>query len=232
MKEQPEFNRELYKAILVCDLRSSFYYSQTVSLSQNFKNISVSIKTICDIVDSYGGIIDGFAGDGVLSVFTSPKHALLCAEKIIDSKTLFTKVGVALHYGKIQICELGNNVRKCLTALSSEVNKTFKIEKINKKIGSNLIFTKQFLNSLPMGNYNFRYIGTFMCDDATDKLALFEYINNKKFLQNKLTFENAVRNYEKGDYLASKGDFLTVLKGNSADKVAKYYLSQIKKINE
>lgn len=223
-------SEQLYKAILVCDLRSSFYYSETVSLSQNYEKLNNSVKTICNIIVNNNGIIDGFAGDGILSVFNSSKDALFAANQIVKDVKLKNKVGVALHYGKVLICEIGIKERKTITAISSEVNKTFKIEKINKKLHSSVVFTKPFLNNLPIAKYTYRYIGSFLIDDGIEKVALFESLetNNVRYIK---VFEDAVRMFENGDFKGAKELFLAINKQKNNDFIVKFYLNEIKKID-
>lgn len=221
-------NSEKYKAILVVDIRSSSYLSETLSLTQNYESLSNYMNLVCNIIYNNNGLIDGFAGDGLLCLFNNSQDALMAAKQIMSQKILKDRVGIALHYGKVKICELGNNLRKTITAISNEINKTFKIEKINKKIGSKVVFTKEFLNNLPKNvDENYRYIGVFSIDDKL-KLPLFEcfmqFLADNKYI---LAFENCIRQIEKGNKNKAQNELKLLKKQQKNDNVLNFYINYL-----
>lgn len=224
------------------DIRNSTKTSYTLSLSENFDFINKYLGIIGPIVRKYNGFVDKYLGDGVLAIFLSPEVALKASNEIIrtinlDSKSLgiySTKVGIGLHTGQVLIGVIGDKKRLSATVIADSVNSASYLEKLNRELGTNLLFSKPTLNALQKDfDINYRYVGTFELS-KDNKISVFEcldcYDDKKKAVlkENKLEFENAVRCYELGG-INCKKIFEKCLERDKSDKVSTYYIEKIKK---
>ncbi len=223
------------------DIRNSTKTSFTLSLSDNFNFINKYLGIIGPIVREYDGFVDKYLGDGVLAIFTNPDIALNCANKIVqtinqDSKTLGlydVKIGIGVHTGQVVMGVIGEKKRLSATVIADSVNTASYLEKLNSKLGSTVIFTKETLNALDKDNQlNYRYVGSFNISNSKDTVSVFEsldcYDDKTKYhlISTRNQFENAVRCFELGGDNC-KRIFKTCNTGEIKDKVAKYYLNKM-----
>ena len=225
---------------LFCDMRNSYFSSETLSLQDNFDVIKDFTALVSTSIQKNRGFIDKFIGDGVLAIFESEDNALNCAIEIakqLDYKNLVSvgkehiKFGISLNSGMCVVGIVGSSKQKQFSVVSDVVNLCSRIEGLNKLFGTRILMTKNFISNLK-NSYSLRYIGTIQFDDLTSKIPIFEnldgYIDEKKKYLLKLLqeFESGVRFYEKGDYEKAKQFFVLCLKNFKGDNTAKFYLSK------
>ena len=227
-------------SVLFCDMRNSYFSSETLSLKDNFDLIKDFLELVSTNIKKNGGFVDKFLGDGVLAIFESEDDAITCAcaiAKQLDYKNLVSigkepiKFGLSLNSGMCVIGVVGTEKQKQFSVVSDVVNLCSRLEHLNKIFGTRVLFTKSFLSNLKSPAKS-RYVGTIEFDDLTSKIPLFEsldaYADAQKLPLSKTLqeFESGVRFFEKGDYVKAKQYFSFCVKNNSADVLAKYYLSQ------
>lgn len=225
---------------MFCDLRNSYYSSETLSLQDNFNIIKEFLEIIANNVHKNNGFIDKFMGDGVVAIFDSEDDALTCAyqtAKKIDYQNLVSigkeaiKYGIGLNSGMCVVGIVGQEHQKQFSVVSDVVNLCSRIEELNKILGTRVLMSKNFLSNLK-NDYSYRYIGTINFDDLTSNIPMFEsldaYNDAKKILlsKNLQEFESGVRYYEKGDYEKAKQFFALCLKNDSTDNLARFYLNR------
>ncbi len=224
------------------DIRNSTKTSLTLSLADNFNFINRYLGIIGPIVRKYDGFVDKYLGDGVLAIFTDPNVAINCANEIVrsvdrDSQDLGlynVKIGIGIHTGQVVMGVIGEKKRLSATVIADSVNTASYLEKLNTKLGTTVIFTKQTLNALNKdNNLNYRYVGCFELGSAKDKVSIFEsldcYNQTKKDLlvSTKKDFENAVRCFELGGDNCKKY-FKSCISKDNPDYVCNYYLKKHK----
>ena len=235
-------NVEVKLCTLFCDMRNSFFSSETLSLSDNFELIKDFVKLVSTNIKKHGGFIDKFMGDGILAIFENEDDCLMAAIEIakqLDYKNVVSigkeaiKFGISLNSGMCVVGVVGSAKQKQFSVVSDVVNLCSRIEGLNKLFGTRVLMTKNFMNNLK-NNYDTRYVGTIEFDDLTSKIPIFEsvdaYVDAKKsgivkYLQE---FESGVRFFEKKDYQKAKQFFVLCIKNNDTDELAKYYLSRAK----
>lgn len=219
------------------DIRNSTKTSYTLSLTDNFNFINKYLGIIGPIVRKNNGFVDKYLGDGVLAIFIKPEEAINACNEITkainqDSHKLgiySTKVGIGVHTGEVVMGVIGDKKRLSATVISDSVNAAAYLEKINRKIGSSMLFSKETLNSLGKKfEINYRYAGTFeLAKDNTitvfECLDCYEEKKKNNLILTKDEFENAVRCYELGGDNCKKG-FEKSIEKEKSDSVAKYYL--------
>lgn len=225
---------------MFCDLRSSYYSSETLSLVDNFTLIKEFIDEVTLSVNNHNGFIDKYMGDGVLAIFDSEDDALQSANEIakkIDYKNIVSigketiKYGISLNSGMCVVGVVGEERQKQFVVVSDVVNLCSRVEGLNKIFGTRVLMTKQFMSNLKQ-SYSFKYVGTIEFDDTTSKVPIFESLNayedaKKLYYQKTVAeFESAVRLFEQGELEKAKKYFIDCLKHNPKDALAKLYLTK------
>ena len=226
--------------VMFCDLRSSYYSSETLSLNDNFIIIKEFIDEVTQSVHNFGGFVDKYMGDGVLAVFDNEDNAIKSANQIakrIDYKNIVSigkeaiKFGISLNSGQCVVGVVGEEKQKQFIIVSDIVNLCSRVESLNKIFGTRVLMTKHFMSNLK-DNYNFKYVGTIEFDDITSKVPIFEsldaYEDSKRLMLQKSVaeFESGVRLYEQGELEKAKQYFVSCVKNSPEDALAKLYLSK------
>ncbi len=153
--------REIEAAILFSDIRSFTSFSEK-SLPYDIVHIlNRYFDTIGDDIDSYGGYIDKYMGDGIMAIFGLNRNsgencafqAVSAAVKMIQSlndfntylKNIFDhefRIGIGIHTGKVIVGNLGYRKKKEFTAIGDTVNTASRIESLNKKSGTSVLVSK------------------------------------------------------------------------------------------
>ena len=241
-------NVQVKLCTLFCDLRNSYFSSETLSLAENFDIINEFVALVSKTVAENNGFVDKFVGDGVVAIFDSEDDALNSANVIakqLDYKNLVSvgkepiRYGISLNSGICVVGVVGSKQQKQFSVVSDVVNLCSRIEGLNKIFGTRVLMTKNFMSNLK-NSYTTRYIGTIEFDDLTSKVPVFEcldaYSDSKKnVLAKYLTeFESGVRFYEKGDFEKAKQFFGLCIKKDTDNNLAKYYfqntISQMSKL--
>lgn len=226
------------------DIKNSTKTSFTLSLSENFSFINRYLGIIGPIVRNSGGFIDKYLGDGVLAVFTNPEIALNVSTEIIrriqdDSQNLGLmgiEVKIGVHTGEVVMGIVGDKKRMNATIISDSVNIASYLERVNKKLGTQVLFTKDTLDKLGIkSKINYRYVGTMpIAEGKVESVSIFECLdvyekeklNNLK--QTRIYFESALRSYESGGSKA-KELLKKCLEVEPTDAVAKMYFKKASK---
>lgn len=226
------------------DIKNSTKTSFTLSLSENFKFINRYLGIIGPIVRSYGGFIDKYLGDGVLAIFADPDVAMRASvdisKKIEEDSNklgiLGIDVKIGLHTGQVVMGVIGEKKRLSATVISESVNIASYLEKMNRKLGTQILFTKATLNKLSKSSkIDFRYMGTVqLTEGKLESISIFENLNiyDRKHLdqikQARTYFESAIRSWESGGNKA-KELMNKAIEIAPEDTVAKLYLNRISK---
>lgn len=224
------------------DIKNSTKTSFTLSLTENFNFINRYLGLIGPVVRNYGGFIDKYLGDGVLAIFTDPDVAIKASNAIInkiksDSDTLGLvgiEIKIGIHTGQVVMGVIGEKKRLSATVVSNSVNIASYLEKMNKKLGTQVLFTKSTLDRLNQkSKLNYRYVGTMPpFEGKMETVSMFELLDVynkstiKKLNDSKIYFESAIRSWESG---GSKGkEFMKkAIEIAPNDKVAKLYLGKM-----
>lgn len=153
-----ETPQQRHVCILVLDIRNFTTYSESASPHEVMNTLSVLWEKIVAIVGRHDGIVNKFLGDGLMAVFGAPvesakaeREALECAREIIrEVQTLKSTgqipdigVGIGIHSGNTLIGTVGSEARKEYTVIGDVVNVAFRIESLNKELGTLILFSEQ-----------------------------------------------------------------------------------------
>lgn len=248
--DEIELGKQITKfaSTLFCDLKSSSSFGKVLSLEENFNYINSYLKVVSPLIKRYGGFVDKYLGEGILAVFAKPQDAIECAHSILRAISVKNKnqknlpaidAKIVVNSGEVVFGIVGDDERKIPTIVSDELGLLVKVQEINSYIQTNLLITKNALESLPQSfDFDYRYTGD-LAVDKDKETQLFEslicYSKKKrdKLLKNKNKFEEAVRAYNQQDYEQAKSLFEKVLKTSPDDNVAYVYFNKaVEKINK
>lgn len=227
-------------SVMFCDMRNSYYSSETLSLGDNFLLIKDFVAEVTKCIKKHNGFVDKYMGDGVLAIFENEDDALCASNEIakrIDYKNIVSigkeniNYGISLNSGMCVVGVVGEERQKQFVVVSDIVNLCSRLEDLNKLFKTRVLMTKQFMSNLKK-SYSAKYVGTIEFDDLTSKIPLFEsldaYEDGKKLIYQKTLedFESGVRFFEKGEFEKAKNFFTICLKQNADDNLARLYLGK------
>jgi adenylate cyclase len=130
------------------------------------------------IINEHDGIVNKFLGDyGFLAVFgaavskgdvdcantmASARQIMLEFDRLVSAGDLSpTRIGIALHAGPAIIGNVGSVDRKEYTVIGDVVNVAFRVEALNKQLGSTLLVSEPVrdqagIDALPMAPITLR----------------------------------------------------------------------------
>ena len=142
---------------LVLDIRNFTTFSEGRVAEEVVAYLNTLWTFMVRTVNEHHGIVNKFLGDGFLAVFGAPvstgndcANALAAARHIlreIDELTeagrlLPTRIGIALHAGEAVVGNVGSAERKEYTVIGDVVNVAFRIERLNKQLGSTFLVSR------------------------------------------------------------------------------------------
>jgi adenylate cyclase len=160
-------NKEESKMMNVCvmfiDIRNftTMVGQKTAAEIVNYQNTFFSI--VIESVYKNKGVINQFLGDGCMVTFGAPQpienpcqEAVNTAYEIrneVEKKMAggllpFTNVGIGMHVGDAVTGNIGNEVRQQYSITGSVVIQAFRIEKLNKDFGSQILASEDVIDKV------------------------------------------------------------------------------------
>ena len=143
--------------IMVLDIRNFTTYSEDRPAGEVVAYLNTLWSFMVRNVIEHEGLLNKFLGDGFLAVFGAPissgidcKNAISASRKIlselaemtVSGKLPETRVGIALHAGQAIVGEIGTEGKKEYTVIGDVVNVAFRIEAMNKELGTQLLISE------------------------------------------------------------------------------------------
>jgi len=143
--------------IMVLDIRNFTTYSEDRPADEVVQYLNTLWGFMVRTVNEHEGFLNKFLGDGFLAVFGAPlssgidcKNAFAASRKILreleeltaSGKLPKTNVGIALHAGQAIVGIIGSEVKKEYTVIGDVVNVAFRIEALNKELGTTLLISE------------------------------------------------------------------------------------------
>jgi len=142
--------------IMVLDIRNFTTYSEDRPADEVVAYLNTLWGFMVRNVNEHEGFLNKFLGDGFLAVFGAPlssgidcKNAVTASRKILkeldemtaSGKLPETRVGIALHAGQAIVGVIGSEGKREYTVIGDVVNVAFRIEAINKELGTQLLIS-------------------------------------------------------------------------------------------
>jgi len=152
-----ETSEQRHVCILVLDIRNFTTFSEARGADEVVAYLNTLWSSMVEAVNEHNGIVNKFLGDGFLAVFGAPlsygndcRNALAAARRIVSEVERLTtegnlpptRVGIALHAGNAVVGNIGSRERKEYTVIGDVVNVAFRIEALNKELGSTVLISE------------------------------------------------------------------------------------------
>lgn len=219
---------------------SNINSSEKMTLEERFNFLNSYIHVIAPLIRKFGGFIDKYTDDGILTVFAHSEHAIDCSHAITrainiknrQNKTLpNVEQRISIMTGEVIFGIVGEEERKMPTIVS-DISKHFdKLDEIGRMMSAKVVFTKSALDDLPLSyKFLYRYIGKF--SNGEHEIVAFEDIDvlprdiSSHLVKSKSQFERGVITYESGDYKEASELFSNALKICPNDKGSYLYFNR------
>ncbi len=156
--------RRYTATVLISDIRGFTAMSESMSPQDLIDMINHYYEVITEIINSYGGVVTEFLGDGIMCIFGAPKYradhadaavaAALKIEAAADSINKWNaahnypeiRTGIGINTGNMVIGSLGYEKRAKYTAVGQAIDRAFEIESCS--IGGQVLISSSCLRSL------------------------------------------------------------------------------------
>jgi len=230
--------------VMFSDIRSYTTLSEDMSPEQNFRFLNSYLGRVGPIINSHGGFIISFLGDGILALFLNSTSDAIRAgvgiQKVIHEYNIQRvqkarkpiKLGIGMHYGPLIMGIMGNEKRQEANLVSDTVNTASRMEGLTKYYGSPLIVTESVLNKTkePV-DCHYRSLGKVQVKGKQNALEIFDvfagdapFVMEKK-LASQSVFEEGLAKYNIRAFEEATAAFAKVLSKHPEDRAAQLYLS-------
>jgi adenylate cyclase len=159
--------KELTISVMFVDVRNFTEHSSKHSPQEVVSALNVFFSNAVEIVESHGGMVNKFLGDGFMALFgvgaESDDHALRSVEAgqvmlcCLDEATLELKqagwsdlkIGIGINSGPAIVGSIGSPKRQEYTAIGDTVNIAARVEALTKSLGHLLLVTAATRQLLP-----------------------------------------------------------------------------------
>jgi adenylate cyclase len=153
--------------IMMSDLRGFSMISERLAPEKVVDILNIYLGRMAEVITEFGGTIDEFIGDGILSVFGAPVHndddarrAVACAvamqlamddvnEELIASGFSPLEMGIGINTGEVVVGNIGSQVRTKYGVVGSHVNLTSRIESFT--VGGQVLVSERTLEDAGPG---------------------------------------------------------------------------------
>lgn len=142
--------------VLILDIRKFTTFSENRAADEVVAYLNTLWAALVRIVNQHQGTVNKFLGDGFLALFGVPVDSenpcrqgvraaqtmLIEVQRLVEAGTLPpTRLGLALHAGSAIAGLIGSDEKKEYTVIGDVVNVAFRIEALNKELGSQLLIS-------------------------------------------------------------------------------------------
>lgn len=174
-------------AILFADMRSYTRITSVLQPEQVVELLNRYFDCLVPSIESEGGEVLKYMGDGLLAIFRdrgddlggaaqsaliAARTGLACIDEI-DTNEFGEKIqaGIALHHGDAAYGNVGSGARLDFTVVGRDVNLTSRLAQLNKVLGEPLLMSRAFCDHLWS---NTHYLGAFRLDGFDDPVDVYK----------------------------------------------------------
>jgi adenylate cyclase len=152
--------------VLALDIRNFSAFAEQRSPDEILEFQNKIFGPILEIINQHQGIVLQIMGDGVMATFgtpvSNPLHADMAFQsalaiiqkikKLSEQKLIpYTRIGIGLHTGEVIMGNIGNENRKQFSISGTAVIIAFRVEQLNKDLGSEFLITEEVKNRIAPG---------------------------------------------------------------------------------
>ena len=158
---------ERFVCVMFIDIRDFTVFCEGRKPAEIIEYQNSVFGFMINIIEKNYGVVNQLMGDGFMATFGAPiskdndcLNAFTAAKRILeelDAKVLSqevlpTKVGIGMHAGNVVTGNVGNEDRKQYSITGNTVILAARLEQLNKKYGSSLVYSKEVHDALPRLN--------------------------------------------------------------------------------
>jgi len=146
-----ECPREVEATVLFTDIRNYTALCETLTPQQSLQMLNQFLTTISEVVETHGGVVDKYLGDGVMAVFGAPVTRPDDTQRAVDAALEIRarvdalgpvlaarglphpKVGVGMNTSRVVAGNIGSPTRLNYTVLGDGVNLASRLEGLTKR---------------------------------------------------------------------------------------------------
>lgn len=179
------------------DIRGFSRLAKTIGPHKTVPMINYFFSIMGEIVFKHQGIVDKYLGDGFLALFGAPVSsvsdadnaiaAALDMKKAIDPVSDYFQrevgapllIGVAIHTGEAVIGNIGFEKKMDYTVIGDAVNTVFRLQDIVKPLKNGILISERTRRTA-QSSLETREIGEYEIDAASEKIKVYELLNQQK----------------------------------------------------
>ncbi len=153
--------------VLFFDLRGSTKYAAERGPAEMVSELNELFAGVVPVIEANNGLVNRFLGDGFLAIFGWPEsppegHAqaamnaavgMLAAMPVVNASRAARqltpwRIGCAIHTGEVLCGNVGVRSRTEFTFMGSTINRAAHMERLNKEMGTQVVFSEATLSGL------------------------------------------------------------------------------------
>jgi adenylate cyclase len=174
MKEGTTEARDIRQvAVMFVDFRGFTAGSRSRTPQQVVDRLDGAFAVLVEILETHGGIVNKFLGDGFLALFGAPfetpdaaHHAVAAGREMLSAMTRVNaasdwplRIGIGIHLGEVVAGSIGSPRRKEYTVIGDTVNFASRLEALNKEFASQLLISSDLRAALGDDGRDARSLG-------------------------------------------------------------------------
>ena len=233
--------------IMFSDIRDSTTLAEQFTPEDNFRFINGFVGRMGPVIRKHKGFVNRYLGDAIMCIFPdNPALALDAAIEMQQTMYLYNEeralkgrpkidIGIGLHTGDLIMGIIGDRDRADPATLADTVNVASRIEGLTKYFGSKILISEDTYNKLEHPeSYNLRSLCKIQLKGKSKALTMYESLDGESPTKKELKestlpdFNAAIAAYTAGDFEYAISKFEEILKLDTNDVAAKYFLKKAK----
>jgi adenylate cyclase len=163
-------------AVMFVDFRGFTAAARSRTPQEVVDRLDGAFAVLVDILESHGGIVNKFLGDGFLALFGAPfqtpdaaRQAVAAAREMVSAMGRVNagsdwplRIGIGIHLGEVVAGNIGSPRRKEYTVIGDTVNFASRLEALNKDFSSQLLISSEVREALGEAAIDARSLGEVM----------------------------------------------------------------------
>ncbi len=233
--------------VLFLDIRSFSEISVFLSPLETFELVNHCIHYLEPLIIKHNGFIDKYIGDALMALFPGKADDAVMAgiemqevlqdynNKRMQEYQIPIQVGIGVNTGLLAMGVVGTPNRMDCTVMSDAVNMAARLEKLNKLLESQLLFSDQTFHRLKQQEHAFfRYVGRFQLSGRKGIFGVYEAFDANveplRSLKQKTLeeFNRAVQCFHAHRFEEAQVLFRKINQINAQDGAVKYFLEKLR----
>ena len=161
-----KFGREIFVTVMFVDVRNFTRQSSALLPSQVVSALNFFFEDAVEIVESHGGMVNKYLGDGFMAIFgvgpSTDAHAVRAVQAATELVAHVAQtelrmqhvgwqelaIGVGINSGPAIVGCIGSPKRQEYTAIGDTVNVASRVESLTKTLGQPILLTRSTLSAL------------------------------------------------------------------------------------